>query len=153
MPRDRLEKKQVQKKGAAILAEIGEDIRSLNSSILIIGQKMKYLVRNEKILGRNLIVLNKKLHALEDRISTGNTGAGGAGAELSADATTRLDEIEKKLNEIEAELSSMKQGLATQDQLQELKYIIDSINPLELATLEQVKGLIEEKIEKGKKKQ
>ena len=141
-----------QKKGATILSEIAEDIRSLNSSILIIGQKMKYVVRNEKILGRNLIVLNRKLKALEEKVTGGGAGAAGPVADLSGDAATRLDEIEKKLNEMQAELSSLRGGVATQEQLQELKYIIDSINPLELATLEQVKDLIDERTGRVKKK-
>ena len=51
-------------KASLLLGRLQQDVRSLNSSILIITQKMKYLVRNEKILGRNLIVLNKKLKAL-----------------------------------------------------------------------------------------
>src|SRR3989344_4014506 len=39
-------------KGPNLVASIREDIRSLGSSILIITQKMKYLVRNEKNSGK-----------------------------------------------------------------------------------------------------
>ena len=37
------------------------DIKALESSILMISQKIEYLVRNEKILSQNLIVFNKHL--------------------------------------------------------------------------------------------
>jgi hypothetical protein len=148
MGRDKSQKSHSQKKGA-VLGELREDIRSLNSSILVIGQKMKYLVRNAKILGRNLIVLNKKLKNLEENISSGAIGKT-AGAEVPEGLLKRLEESGTRINELEAELASLKQGLASQEQLQELKYVIDSINPLELATLEQVKDLIDEKTGKTK---
>ncbi len=151
MARERHEKKHAKKKAAVVLSELREDIRSLNSSILVIGQKMKYLVRNEKILGRNLIVLNKKLKTLEERIATGQIGGKVVKGEASAELLERVDELNRKINELQAELSSIKQGTASQEQLQELKYVIDSINPLELVTLEQVKELIEEKGKRKKK--
>ena len=68
MARERRSKKSP-KKAASLLLQLREDIRSLNSSILIISQKMKYLVRNEKILGRNLIVLNNQVIYEESTIS------------------------------------------------------------------------------------
>ena len=40
--------------------DVIRDIKALNSSVLLLSQKMNYLVRNEKILGRNFIILNKK---------------------------------------------------------------------------------------------
>src|SRR3989338_10564642 len=91
-------------KGPNLVASIREDIRSLGSSVLVITQKMKYLVRNEKILGRNLIVLNKKIAGLEEKLSSGffssGTGTGGDSAGLAA----RLDEANKKILELEAQL-------------------------------------------------
>ena len=143
---------QVPQKAMGVVTGIREDIRSLSSSVLVITQKMKYLVRNEKILGRNLIVLNKKIAGLEEKLSSGffssGTGTGGDSAGLAA----RLDEANKKILELEAQLSQLKSFSASQEQLQELKYVIDSINPLEFATLGQVRDMIDEKIEKTKKK-
>ena len=150
MGRDKQEKKTSSKKASVVLSELHADVRSLNSSILIISQKMKYLVRNEKILGRNLIVLNKKLKTLEERIASGQVG-GSNQAGLSEEASAKIDELNARLNNMDAELSSVKQGTASQEQLQELKYVIDSINPLDFATLQQVKELIDEKTGKKKK--
>ncbi|HLD58363.1 MAG TPA: hypothetical protein VI977_01830 [archaeon] len=140
-------------KGPNLVASIREDIRSLGSSILIITQKMKYLVRNEKILGRNLIVLNKKIRTLEERISSGEFGAGASlgGGDVSQ-LLEKLEENNRKIAELEAQISQLKEGTASQEQLQELKYVIDSINPLEFATIAQVKDIIESKLGKEERK-
>ncbi|MAG22056.1 MAG: hypothetical protein CL943_01995 [Candidatus Diapherotrites archaeon] len=151
MSRDKHAKKGAPKKASVVLSQLREDVRSLSSSILIIGQKMKYLVRNEKILGRNLIVLNKKLKSFEEKVASGELGGKGKGAEISAETLKNLEGMESRINTLQAELASIKHGVASQEQLQELKYVIDSINPLELATLQQVKDLIDEKIAKKKK--
>ncbi|MEK6958509.1 MAG: hypothetical protein AABW59_00525 [archaeon] len=126
---------------------VREDIRALNSSILLLTQKMKYLVRNEKILGRNLIVLNKKIKTIEDKVSMNQTisqQTGGASGEELAGAKQKLDLMS-------AQLEDMRSRTATKEELKELKYIINSINPLEFATLSQVKDLVDRRIqEKGK---
>jgi vacuolar-type H+-ATPase subunit I/STV1 len=114
------------------------DIRALNSSILLMTQKIKYVVRNEKILGRNLIVLNKKLKALEEKSNMPSElgGAGGASSE-------ELQDLKKKMELMQAQLDDISSRMVSKEELQELKYIIDSINPLEFTTLSQVKEMIE----------
>ncbi len=144
-------KKKIPKKAATIFTQFREDLRALNSSILIISQKMKYLVRNEKILGRNLIVLNKKFKTLEEKIASGQIGSSKDGSGISVEAEARIEDLSKQVIELQAELSSLKHGVASEEQLKEVKYVIDSINPLELATLEQVKELIDAKISRKKK--
>lgn len=129
-------------RASMVLQDLREDIKALNSSLLIISQKMKFLVRNEKILGRNLIVLNKKIKRIEERIETG----GGVGGENLSAIKAKLEENSQKLEEIEAEIAEMKENFALKEQLDEIKYVIDSINPLEFATVTQVKEMI-----KGKK--
>ena len=51
------------------------DVKALNSAVLVITQKIKYLVRNEKILGRNLIVLNKRIRDMQTSASGGGKGS------------------------------------------------------------------------------
>ena len=123
------------------------DIKALNSSIMLISQKMKYLVRNEKILGRNLIVLNKKLKHIDEKMDSGTLG--GMSSEDLAGITKTLKKMNERLALIEAQISEIRETYAMSDQLQELKYVIDSINPLEFVTLDQVNKLINDKI--GKK--
>ena len=136
---------QAQQGGGMSVGGVREDIRALNSSILLMAQKMKYLVRNEKILGRNLIVLNKKIKALEDKLVNpqGMPLAGGGGAGVSSEEVVALTQ---KVSLLEAQLSDYKSMTATKEELKELKYVIDSINPLEFTTLTQVRELIDKRL-------
>jgi uncharacterized coiled-coil DUF342 family protein len=121
---------------------ISSDIRALNSSILLITQKMKYFVRNEKILGRNLIILNKKLKELDEKV-----GSPIQGSSVSA---PELQELSQRIASLEEELRVLKQEMVTEDSLKELRYIIDTINPLDFATLEQVRAMIDEALVRKK---
>ena len=132
----------------AAYARLNSDIRSLNSGLLIISQKIKYLVRNEKILGRNLIVLNKKIKSLEEKPSA---GAAGMGSEDMQIIVQRIEENSRKIAELDAKISELKEGSVSQEKFNELKYVIDSINPLEFATIQQVKDMLAETQKKAKK--
>ncbi|MEW6295817.1 MAG: hypothetical protein AB1467_06030 [Candidatus Diapherotrites archaeon] len=135
------------------LPDIARDVRALNSSILLLSQKMNYLVRNEKILGRNLIILNKKIKELEQRISFSVSGASAlisgepsaspavSGSEL-AELEERVNSLSSSVSELKDQMEKMKGSFARADELKELKYVIDAINPLEFATLQQVKDLV-----------
>jgi uncharacterized protein involved in exopolysaccharide biosynthesis len=130
--------------GMPVQGGIREDIRALNSSLLLITQKIKYLVRNEKILGRNLVVLNKKIKTLEEKVINAPAATASAGGANSED----VEALKQKISLLEAQLDDMRSRTATTEQLKELKFVIDSINPLEFATLSQVRDLIDKKIKK-----
>jgi len=138
-----------------LLGRLREDTRSLNSSILIITQKMKYVVRNEKILGRNLIVLNKKLKALEEKLVSGQFASKSTGGGDSSDQVQnlleKLEESNKKIAELQANLMELKEYAASKEELQEMHYVVDSINPLQFVTLDQAKDLIAGKKVKPRK--
>jgi phage shock protein A len=121
---------------------IREDIRALNSSILLVTQKMKYLVRNEKILGRNLVVLNKKIKNIEDKLTLAPQSQSGS----SNVSSEEIDSLKQKITLLEAQIEDMRSRTATTESLKELKYVIDSINPLEFTTLSQVRDLIDKKM-------
>ncbi len=133
-------------------AKMARDIRALNSSILILSQKIKYLVRNEKILGRNLLVLNKKMSEGVSRPAAGTISEEQL-APITNDLKALADKIEKNSASIaglRSDLEMMKETYAKAESLKEVKYVIDSINPLEFVTYTDVNGLIDEKL-KGKK--
>lgn len=121
---------------------VREDIRALNSSILLVTQKMKYLVRNEKILGRNLVVLNKKIKNLEDKLNL-TPQSESTGSSISSE---EMESLKQKVTLLEAQIDDMRSRTATTEALKELKYVIDSINPLEFATLSQVRELIDKRL-------
>ena len=135
-------------------SRIGDDIRALNSSILIISQKIKFLVRNEKILGRNLLVINKKVKDLqESRMQSGGAAVDSAsiGRELSS-INAKLSETSETLARLESEIENIKQNYAKSEQVSEMKYVVDSINPLEFATLSDLKEAVSGGPAKGGKK-
>ena len=97
-------------------------IQILDSKINLIAQKLKTMEKNEEIMGRTLIALNNKMKALEERVQSGGpVRTGGAGSVSEADK------------------------FATKQELQELKYILDNLNPLEFATIDQVKELLKDR--------
>lgn len=138
----------------AIISGMQEDIKALNSSILIISQKMQYLIRNEKILGRNLIVLSKRLKETEAGGTSGN-GVSEAGLnELRSqidESLVKLNDYGQKILELQASVDEVRERYAKQEELKELKYVIDTIHPLEFTTLKQVEELIERKLKEKRK--
>jgi len=124
-----------------IFSKINGDITALNSSILLISQKIKYLVRNEKILGRNLLVVNRKLkESLEGRAQGGTEASADFERTLSS-ISTQLNEVQEKLAVLESEVGNIKQNYAKAEEVSEIKYLVNSINPLEFATLKDVQEL------------
>lgn len=130
-------------KASLLLGRLQQDVRSLNSSILIITQKMKYVVRNEKILGRNLMVLNKKLKALEEKILSGEIGfSAQSGGEEADSFDAKLEEANRRIAELEIRLQQATENMASKEELEEMHFVVDSINPLQFVTLEQAKDLL-----------
>lgn len=126
-----------------VFGQMQADIKALNSSVLLIGQKMQYLVRNEKILGRNLIVLSKRLKEME---ISGIPGASAAGvpAGLSgqlADFSSRLEAHAKRLLDLQNAVEELKEKTVLREEFSELKYVIDAVNPLEYVTQKQLAEL------------
>jgi len=120
--------------------ESSQDIKALQSSILVLSQKIKYLVHNEKILGRNILILNKKI--------ANSSGSVSSGSEINSDQINeilnKLKNLEQKVKTIESTLELFSKRYARADELKEMKYIIDNINPLEYTTVDQVKKMIKE---------
>ncbi len=139
-----------------VFSDVIRDIKALNSSVQIIAQKMKYLVRNEKILGRNLIVLNKKLKALEKRPSSPSAGTGISAPEMNevkdelAAVSEKLSSLGHEISETKKRLNRFEESYAKKETLDELKYVIDAINPLEFVTLSQLEDALGKKPAKKK---
>ncbi|MFH1224894.1 MAG: hypothetical protein V1676_03745 [Candidatus Diapherotrites archaeon] len=150
--------RRVQRSGPADMANKSvRDIHALNASILIISQKLKYIVRNEKILGRNLIVLNRKVREL---VAGGISGAAGASGKEVADLQNEVARLSQEVSSISAShadmqdlLNRVKDKSATAESVQEIKYLLDSINPVEFVTAKDVEEIVEKKLGKktGKK--
>lgn len=134
-----------------VFSHINEDIKALNSSILIISQKIKFLVRNEKILGRNILVLNKKIKSLQDYRVLGKGSSTGS-SEGVEELTKAVSELTDKVSALESEVENIRQTYAKSEQVSEMKYVVDSINPLEFATLKDLAEATGTKPKSKKKK-
>ncbi|HIH10423.1 MAG TPA: hypothetical protein HA254_07205 [Candidatus Diapherotrites archaeon] len=125
--------------GSTAIPKVSEDLRAINSSILIILQKIKFLVRNEKILGRNLLVVNRKVKDLQESGHNGPVaGTGGMDREI-ASLNSKVAELSERITLLGSEVENIRQNYAKAEQVSEIKYVIDSINPLEFATLKDLK--------------
>jgi len=119
---------------------VSQDIKALQSSILVLSEKIKYLVHNEKILSRNILVLNKKVAAKADGVGSGS----GLTTEQMQQILNEIKEVKSKIKSIESTLEMFSKRYAKAEELKEMKYIVDNINPLEYTTVSQVKNLIKE---------
>lgn len=151
--RPEMREKKLSPKATSFLSKVNSDIRALNSSILILSQKMKFIVRNEKILGRNLVVLNK-------RIREGGTGGGvgsGDGADSAglknelANLNARLEENSVLVQELRSEIETIKETYSRHEEVKEIKFVVDAINPLEFVTRKDLEEILGKKIEQKHK--
>ena len=131
-----------------IFSRINEDIKALNTSLQLATQKINSMVRYEKILGRNLVVLNKKVKVLQDS----KQGPGEQVPQISSE----LAEISKRLNSnaeaiarLQSDVEYIKENYAKSEQVSEIKYVVDSINPMEFVTLKDVQNLVPQKKNKN----
>lgn len=135
----------------SMYGDIAQDIRALNSSILLISQKLQYLVRNEKILGRNLLVLNKKIKDLESGGSGRAAGEGEAGA-IPSNVSEQLERLNAQLLELQNSIEEIKRSYVKAEDFKEVKYIVDTISPTEFVTREEIEKMLGSAPEKKKKK-
>lgn len=105
-------------------------MRSVESKIDLIVQKIKGIERNEEVIGRTLVAQNERLKKLEAQVASGGGGVGGA-------SSAEIAELRKEVD-----------AAAKQEDLLELKYIIDEINPLEFARFDQVQEFVRDEIAK-----
>lgn len=104
-------------------SDLKNSIKNLESKISLLEEEIKTMQKNEEIVGRTLIALNQKVKKFEE-----------------TPASTQTTAVQETGN------------FATKEELKELKYTIDMINPLQYATLDQVKEVVDDIIEKKLKK-
>ena len=104
------------------------ELRSLDSKVALLNQKLATSDKNAEVIARTLVAMNNRLKKLEEGWQA-RAPSGGAGA--------NSEELERKF--------------ATKQEIKELKYVLDSINPLEYATISQVRELVNEKLGDVKK--
>lgn len=108
------------------LEDVRNQLKTIDSKINLLAGKLKTLEKNQEITGRTLLSLRDRVHE----------GSGPAKNEAGASASSGdLDEVKTQLAEVA-------------QKVEEMKYVLDSINPLNYATIDQVKELLDEKLKK-----
>lgn len=132
-------------------AGVGTNIKAINATIMLLSQKISYLVRNEKILSQNILVLNEKLKKLEDKLNSqsGMQTTNGASSEDLDGVKAQISELYNKVTGLKQEIEQLSQNIdsikgqfVTKKEFQEIKYLVDAINPLEYVTYKQIKDLV-----------
>ena len=137
-----------------IFSRVYTDIKAMNTSIMVITQKLNAMVRYEKILGRNLIVLNKKLRDAE--LSGGGSG-GVSSEEFSqirneiANLSNTVSKQSEAISELQVGVQQIKDTFAKSEDVLEMKYVVDTIKPLEFVTRKDVMQLMGTETEKKAK--
>jgi len=132
-------------------AGVGTNLKAINATIMLLSQKISYLVRNEKILSQNILVLNDKLKKLEDKVNnqSGMQATSGASSEDLDAIKAQISELYNKISGLKQEIEQLnnsvdglKDAFVTKKEFQEIKYLVDAINPLEYVTYKQIKDLV-----------
>ena len=127
-------KKMADKVSPQAVDELKMELHTLDSKISLIAQKIKMIEKNEEVIGRTIVLHNDKLRKLEEGGAGPSAGASVGGGDL--------DELKKSISD----LQTLVEKCATKDELRELKYVLDTINPLDYATISQVKELLDERL-------
>jgi len=128
-----------------VMMRIMHDIRALDSNVRLIAQQLKLIKRNERILARNLLALSKKLNSLKEELGTGSSVDESKIQELQ-DQILHMREDLMKIQEDVDYLKRQLQKTLTSEDIAELKYIVETVNPLEFVTYKQVGEMVEKKL-------
>lgn len=150
---------------------ISGSIAALDAKIKLIAQRIKIIENNEQVIGRTLVTINKKMKELEGLVAS----AGGKPVDLSAMKESLKEEIKSELSmrpemplrveeasEYEVarktrraseDLENLKKQIENLSaSVSEMKYILDTINPMEYVTLENLSEILDRKIDEKLRK-
>lgn len=132
-------------------------LASIDAKIKLIAQKLKLLESNEQVISRTLTSQARKLKEFEKTLAA----EGGAAPdldklkeEIKAELASTSGEIPPPLEHgstphSSAQLTNIKKELEElRNDVKEIKYVIESINPLEYVTLDQLDDVIRRKLKK-----
>lgn len=108
----------------------------MDSKINLLAEKIKSIDRNEEVIGRTLVAMNDRVKKLEAGGVAGAAGAGGGGAAPA------------EVKELREQVEKLAKSAVTREEFQQLRYVIETINPLEYATIDQVRELVRELLAK-----
>jgi len=132
-----------------LIDNIMGEIHALNSKIQVIAQRMKIMERNEEIIGKTLIGHNKMLKGIEEEINALKSGGvlPESGTDLEKNSIA-IKEVKDLIRDAKKQMDGNRKEIdLIKTELSEIKYVLDAINPVAYATVDQVADLVDEKLE------
>ena len=124
---------------------IMHDVRALDANVRLLAQQIKVIKKNQRILARNLVLLNRKLAEIKQQAGTGSSVDETKIKELMDMLTSTREDIMKLKEDVDYLKRQLQRTLTSED-VAELKYIVETINPLEFVTYRQIGELVEKKL-------
>lgn len=128
-----------------VIMRLVQDIKALDSNVRLIVQQFKLIKRNERILARNILALSKKMNTIKESVGHGQSFDESRIREIQ----DQILHLREDLMRVQEDVNYIKQQLhrtLTSDDIAELKYLVETINPLEFVTYKQVGELVEKKL-------
>ncbi|MCD6414643.1 MAG: hypothetical protein J7L23_03365 [Candidatus Diapherotrites archaeon] len=137
------------------LRDIESAISTLDAKMKLLAQRLKIIEMNEQVIGRTLVSHNKKLKEIEMKgPAASSTMKEELKAEIIAELSKQKPENQKVVQaapevvtQLTGEISDLKKTMVNlKQQVDELKYTLDSINPLEYVTIDELNEVIDKKV-------
>ena len=140
------------KEWQSAFTQLKNELQSLDSKIRIVAQRMRVIEKNEQIIGKTLVNHNKKLKELEMGGVSVQPAAPAPVIEhekVSPELTLQIEKLNSLVADLVKEINYNRELIDNMRQdVNEMKYILDTVNPMEYVTINQVKDLINEKLKK-----
>lgn len=150
------------------LTRMESSVRSIDAKMKLLAQRLKVIEMNEQVIGRTLVSHNKKLKEIESRGSSKMDDAAlrdqlyeSLKSDLMVElkdkmpsapmppASLRIEEAGTRDNTNEEEIKNLKKAMLNlKQEVDEMKYVLDSVNPMEYVTIPELGNVIEKKVEK-----
>ncbi len=122
-------------KPTAQAEDIRTTIRTMDSKINLVVERLKTLESNQEIAGRTLL-------ALKDQVKRPAPTADKPVSIVASAPAVDLGPLTADVKKLKSDIKELSSTV------EELKYVLDQINPLNYATVDQVKDLLDEKLKK-----
>ena len=132
-------------KTSQLIMRLMHDIRALDANVRVLAQQIRAIKKNERILARNLILLSKKVAELKETAGKSSSVDEEKMQQLMDMIMHTREDIAKLREDVEY-LKRQLQHTLTNEDIAELKYIVETVNPLEFVTYRQVGELVEKKL-------
>ncbi len=144
-------------------ASVTSSISALDAKIKLISQRIKIVENNLQVMSRTMVSHNKKLKDIEAAVAAG----GGGKVDLDAIKKTLREQLQSDIASAQTPatplmiddynrsgggaapegVKELKKELAElRAQVSEMKYVVDTLNPMEYVTLEDINDVIDRKI-------